>query len=689
MIAATMKVISSAATAMLLLAGSSVDAQVTRLEITTREAVSNGRAFGAAGAYENIRGLVHGEVDPADPRNRIIQDIDLAPRNAKGKVEYVATFSLMKPVEPGKAIGVLVYSVVNRGNGAPSAGPDGHISLVSGWQGDVPPTAINQTIQVPVARNPDGSSITGPVLARFSDLPAGTNTASIRIGSMGTAFYPPSTLDQSKATLTVHTSETTSGQTSGLSTVAGTDWAFADCRTAPFPGTPDPTRLCVKQGFDPARLYELIYTAKDPLVLGIGLAATRDLVSFFRYPSADNAGTANPVASVVAHSIAIGASQSGNFIRTFIHLGFNEDLAGRIVWDGVFPYIAARQTPINIRFGAPGGAAGLYDAGSEPALWWGKYVDAARGRVPASLLDRCTASRTCPKVIEAFGATEFWALRMSPDLVGTDAKKDIPLPDNVRRYYMPGTTHGGGAGGFQLAQPTNDRCVLEQNPNPMADTMRALTAALIDWVVKGTPPPASRYPTLADGTLVAATRAATGFPEIPGTHLVDVNPVLDYDLGPQFAYNDLSGVIMRQPPAIKQVLPTLVPRVNSDGNEIAGVASALHQAPLGTYLGWNVQAAGFFKGQLCGFTGGYVPFAVTRAERLKAGDPRPSLEERYGTQEGYACVVRRAAQSLVRDRFLLKEDADRVIAGASNAHLLPPASESDAAARDVTARLCR
>jgi hypothetical protein len=221
------------------------------------------------------------------------------------------------------------------------------------------------------------------------------------------------------------------------------------------------------------------------------------------------------------------------------------------------------------------------------------------------------------------------------------------------------------------------------------DTMRTLTAALIDWVVKGTPPPPSRYPTLADGTLVAGTRAATEFPEIPGTHLVDVNPVLDYDLGPQVAYNDLWGVVTRQPPAIKQVLPTLVPRVNSDGNELAGVASALHQAPLGTHFGWNVQPAGFFKGQLCGFTGGYVPFAVTRAERLKAGDLRPSLEERYGTQEGYACVVRRGAQSLVRDRLLLKEDASRVIAGASNAHLLPPASEGDAAARDVTARLCR
>jgi hypothetical protein len=661
---------------------------VTRLEITSREPVSNGQAFGSAGPYENIRGRIHGEVDPKDRRNRLIQDIELAPKNAGGKVEYVATFSLMKPVDLSKSSGVLFYSVVNRGNGAASASAEGHISLVSGWQGDVTPTAQNQTIQVPVAKNRDGSAITGPVLARFSDVPAGTNTATIRIGSLGTGFYPPHTLDTSKATLTFHTSETIDGRTSGHGTVPRTEWAFADCRTSPFPGSPDPTRVCLKDGFDPARAYDLTYTAKDPLVLAVGLAATRDIIAFFRHAAADAAGTPNPVAKAITHSVAFGASQSGNFLRTFVHLGFNEDLAGRMVWEGVFPYIAARQTPMNLRFGAPGGAASLYEPGSEPALWWGRYEDKARGRKAASLLDRCHATKTCPKIVEAFGAAEFWGLRMSPDLVGTDAKKDIPLPANVRRYYMPGTTHGGGAGGFQVAQAANDRCVLPQNPNPMADTTRALTAALIDWVVKGTEPPPSRYPTLADGMLVAATPAATGFPAIPGVQMVAINPVFDYDFGRTLDYADLSGTIDRQPPAIKRVLPTLVPRVNSDGNEISGVPSVLHQAPLGTYLGWNVQASGFFKGQICGFAGGYVPFAVTRAERLKTGDPRPSLEERYGTQDGYACVVGRAADALVRDRFLLKADADRIVAAAANARFLPAAASSDELRR-VADTLCR
>ena len=675
--------------AALLLGTSIASAQVTRLEITSRDDVAKGQSFGSAGPYVNIRGRAHGELDPRDRRNRIIQDIDLAPRNARGHVEYVATFSLMMPADLAKSSGVLVYSVVNRGNGTATAGPEGHISLVSGWQGDVAATATNQTIQVPVAHNRDGSPITGPVLARFSDLPGGTNTASIRVGSLGTGFYAPASLDTSRAKLTFHTSETTAGRIGGEGTVAPGDWAFADCRTTAFPGTPDPSRICLKGGFDPSRLYDLVYTAKDPLVLGIGFAATRDLVDFFRHASADAAGTANPVAGKVTHSVALGTSQSGNFLKTFVHLGFNEDAAGRALFDGILPYIAGRQLSMNVRFAAPGGAAGLYEPGSEPVLWWGKYTDTMRGRKEGSLLGRCARTSTCPNVIEAFGATEFWGLRMSPGLVGTDAKRDIALPGNVRRYYMPGTNHGGGQGGFAIAQPANERCALPQNPNPMADTHRALVAALVEWVTKGTAPPPSRYPTLAEAQLAPAATVAASFPKIPGVAVPDVNYVLDYELGPAFRYEDISGVIVRQPPAVKRAVPTLVSRVNEDGNETAGVASPLHQAPLGTYLGWNVTAAGFFKGQICGFSGGYVPFAVTRAEREQSGDPRRSIEERYGTQEGYVCAVRRAADALVRDRFLLREDADRQLAAAGKSRILPASAESSAEARRIADTLCR
>jgi hypothetical protein len=208
-------------------------------------------------------------------------------------------------------------------------------------------------------------------------------------------------------------------------------------------------------------------------------------------------------------------------------------------------------------------------------------------------------------------------------------------------------------------------------------------------VARGTAPPPSRYPTLADGQLAAPASVAASFPKIPGVTIPEVNHVLDYDLGPAFRYQDISGVIVRQPPLVRRTIPTLVPRVDEDGNETAGVASPLHQAPLGTYLGWNVTSSGFFKGQICGFSGGYVPFAVTRAEREKSGDPRRSIEERYGTQEGYVCAVRRAADALVRDRFLLREDADRQIAAAAKSRILPANADGSADVRRIADTLCR
>jgi hypothetical protein len=679
--------------AVCLSAAAAAEAQVVRLEITSREPMAGGQPFGAAGPYEMLRGRIHGEVDPADRHNALIQDLRLAPLNARKRVEYVATFALAKPIDMAKASGVLIYTVVNRGNGDAVASADGHVSLVSGWQGDVAPSGANQTIAVPIARQRDGSAITGPVLARFFNIPPGTNTVAIRLSSMGAGppVYPPATLDQRDASLISAAGEDRRGVKSGVVSIPRASWAFADCRTVPFPGTPDPSRLCVKDGFDPARLYELTYTAKDPLVLGAGLAATRDIVSFFRHAAADEGGTRNPVAGAVRHAIAIGDSQSGNLIKTFVHLGFNQDLAGRMVWDGIFPRIAARQTPIDFRFALPGGAATLYEPGSEGVRGWGRYEDKVRGRQAASLLDRCTATRTCPKVIEAFGSAEFWGLRMSPGLIGTDARADIPLPDNVRRYYYPGTTHGGGRGGFRVeAGPAQPGCVLPANPNPQADTTRALTAALVAWVVHGTPPPPSRYPLVASGDLVAATKSATRFPDVPGLPFADglVNAMLDYDFGDGLVVNDLRGTLTRVPPRIKQVIPTFVPVVNGDGNETTGVPSVLHQAPLGTYLGWNVTAAGFFKGEGCGFAGGYWPFAKTRADRLASRDPRRSVEERYGTQEGYVCAVRRAVEEAVGDRFLLRADADRLIAEAASSAVLGPDAGSSAELRAIAAKVC-
>jgi hypothetical protein len=654
-------------------------AQVVRLEITSREPMNKGQAVGTAGPFELIRGKVHGDIDPKDPHNTIIQDLDLAPRNAHGMVEYVATFALAKPVDMSKAAGVLLYQVVNRGNGQAVASPEGYVSLVSGWQGDVIPTANNQTIAVPIARNRDGSAITGPVIARFYDVSEGTKTAPIRLASLGTAEpYAPAGLEQPDARLTWHTRENYSGEQDAAHLVARGGWAFANCDSTPWPGTPDPTRLCLKNGFRAGHLYELVYTARDPLVLGVGLAATRDIVSFFRHAQADTAGTPNPIAGAIDHAVSVGDSQSGNFIRTFIHLGFNRDLQNRLAWDGAFPRIAARQTPMNLRFALPGGAAGVYEPGSEGVVWWTRYQDRARGLPAAGLLDRCTATKTCPKIIEAFGSSEFWGLRMSPDLIGTDATRDLPLPDNVRRYYYPGTTHGGGRGGFLVETTPNTTCVLPANPNPEADQTRALTRALVEWVTMGTLPPDSRYPRLANGDLVPATRAAIGFPDIPGLPFNErvLNPLVRYDFGPGFKAVDLSGTMSSVPPRVLGVLPTYVPRVNEDGNEMAGVPSVLMQAPLGTYLGWNVYRSGFFAGQGCGFQGGWIRFAKTKADRLANHDPRLSLEERYGSLENYVAIVKRAADQAVRDRFLLREDAERIVHEAETSDILPHAVAS-------------
>ena len=297
-------------------------------------------------------------------------------------------------------------------------------------------------------------------------------------------------------------------------------------------------------------------------MLGIGFAATRDLNSFLRYATQDDDATPNPLSQRIKWVISRGDSQSGNFIRSYVHLGFNQDEAGRMVWDGANPHIAARQLVLNIRFAVGGGYAAPYQPGSEGVLWWSDYQDRARRRPTAGLLDRCRATNTCPKIFETFGGVEFWFLRESPDLVGTDAQSDIPLPPNVRRYFFPGTTHGGGRGGFSIEAPQPPKgCVLAANPNPEIDTMRALTVALIDWVSKGTEPPPSRYPRLDQRQLAPATKAAMGFPKISGAPSPDgvVNPVFDYDFGPDFNYNDESGLITRQPPAVRQILPTLVP----------------------------------------------------------------------------------------------------------------------------------
>ena len=654
----------------LLLGSASARANVTKIEIA--------RVEPAGPTHERISGKAYGEVDPTDPRNAVITDIELAPRNARGKVEYVTTFTLVRPTEMMRASGVLIYTVVNRGGGNAVPHPDGHVTFVSGWQGDVVPTSTNHTIQVPVAKNRDGSSITGPLVLRFTNLTG--NTTELLIPRGQPSPYPPASLDTAKAVLMSATGEIATGAKEGAVKIPATEWAFADCSTTPFPGTPNPNRICVKNGFDPALLYELQYTVKDPLVLGLGLAATRDLGAFFRYETADSAGTPNPVAGRITHAISEGSSQSGTFLRLSLLLGFNQDERGRIVWDGMNPHIAARFTDLNRRFAFPGGLVSPYELGHEGPVWWTPWEDKARKRPASSLLDRCRATNTCPKIAETFGSAEVWGLRQSFTLVGTNAKNDIPLAANVRRYYFPGVSHGGGPGGFPtFTNPVKSAatCALPSNPAPAAPMRAALLARLVAWVTKDTPMPDSRYPTLADGTLVQNTNAAMGFPAIPGMPTPEgiQYPLVEYDLGPQFRYAEQSGVLTKVPVA-KGTLPQLVVRVDADGNEVAGIKSPLLSAPLGTYTGWNVTTSGLYAGQLCGSSfgaspiGGFIPFASTKAERTANGDPRLSLEERYKDHDGYVRAVKAAADKLVSDGYLLAEDAAAMMTQAERSSVL-------------------
>lgn len=644
-------------------ASASARAEVAKLVVDKRE------PFTSQGlALEKLTGRFSGELDARHPLNAVITDIEHAPRNARGLVEYSATFTIIKPVDMTRATGVLVYQVPNRGRANIEGGgyfadfrARGHILVASGWQADIAPGPGVETLTTPIARNPDGTSITGPVMARFADAPPGTTTMPIIRGRV-TGTATPASLDPSKATLTTRTSE--SGSRVPIRSDA---WAFADCSQTPFPGKPDPVRVCLKGGFDPAALYELTYVAKDPPVHGIGFAATRDLLAFLRHGAAGN-----PLGASVRHTIAQGNSQSGNYLRSLLTLGFNQDEAGRRVFDGMNPNIAARQLAMNIRFGAPSGAAEMYEPGSDGALWWSDYADQARGRQAGGLLTRCQAAGTCPKIVETFGSAEFYSLRLSPNLVGTRADRDIPLPANVRRYYSPGVRHGGGPGGFDVDVPVDACCVLASNPNSSSETNRALMHALVAWVAQDAPPPPSRYPRLDRGDLVPPAQAALGFPLIPGVPLPDgvIVPFYEYDFGPGFRNPDVSGVVSLQPPVVLATLPMLVPRVDADGNEVAGVRSVLLEAPLGTYTGWNPIAGGFFKGQIQALGGGFIPFAKTRAQRLAAGDPRLSIEERYGTHEGYVARVKAAAARLVADRLLLQDDADRLIAQAEQSRVL-------------------
>ena len=674
-------------------------ARVTKIVID-----ATGSLGGQSIAYETLTGRAFGELDPADPKNALITDIELAPRNPQtGKVEYISSFFIVKPVDMANASGLMWHDVPNRG-GRVTISSDlrslGDVGLSSAWQGDnagntvvpanagasgpVPPTS-NEWVKVPVV-----AGVTGKIFGRIINR-SGANQP-LNVQNAPLPYFPANSADNSDATLTEILHETVNGVVTVGNTIPNGDWKFCygDGATFAAPGTPTalPVRICLGAGrqFEPEKLYQVVYTAKDPYVLGVGTAAFRDLQSFFRYESEDDHGTANPLAGSIDWAIIRGSSQSGNFTRHYIHLGMNQDEMGRIVHEGAWPLIAGRRVANNSRWGQPDGVLELYQMGSEGPQWWHRFPDQARGLPPRGILDRCQRTGTCPKIVETFGGAEVYALKMTTSWVGTDPKNDIPLPDNVRRYYLPSSTHGGGNGAMDENPPAVTAAnavncpgnnfgngTLRANPVPAAQLVNRLRLALREWVMRGTPPPPSRWPLMrgpkGERTLVESTKEAMGFPSgiptIPDSIFRPENfifPVFDYDWGPDYDHSEASGVPTNAPPAIRSVIKMMVPRVNADGNELGGVPTVHNEAPLGTYLGWNVTAGPgdpgynnrpFHKGQVCDYVGGMVPFAKTRQQRMANNDPRLSLEERYGTHEGYVAAVRAAADNAACQGYLL------------------------------------
>ena len=679
-------------------------ARVTRIIIDKTEPLT-----GQNIPYERLTGRAFGELDPSDPLNTLITDIDLAPR-VNGKVGYVASFFIVKPVDMSRASGLMWHDVPNRG-GRITITPDlrnlSDVGLSSGWQGDnaganpvtAPATIVpanastlapvtpssNEWVKVPVL-----TGVTGHIVGRIINR-SGLGAQPLNVMGNPIPYFPVDPTNNAGATLTTHLHETITGIVTEGSTIPNSDWNFCGGGTfaAPTPVTTLPVRLCLKDGFDATKLYQLVYTVTDPYVLGAGTAAFRDVASFFRYEPNDDFGTPNPLAGSIKWAIIRGSSQSGNFTRHFIHLGMNQDEQGRIVHDGAWPLIAGRRVANNSRWGQPDGVLELYQMGSEGPQWWHQFPDTVRGLHPAGILDRCEATKTCPKIVETFGGAEVFALKMTTSWVGTSAKNDIPVPKNVRRYYLPSSTHGGGNGTTTENPPKNvvgcpgnnwGTGTLLANPVPATGLVNRMRVALRDWVMLGVDPPPSQWPTLAKKTLVEPTKAAMGFPSgvpgIPDSIFLPENfifPVFDYDWGPEFNESDATGTPTNAPPPILHVIKMMVPRVDADGNELGGVPTVQRDAPLGTYLGWNITSGPgsaaydgrpFHAGQVCNYVGGMVPFFKTKAQRLAAGDPRLSLEERYGTHAGYVAAVTAAANDAFNQGYLLAADRDALIAQA-------------------------
>lgn len=656
------------------------EARITRIEITSVESPTfEGREFGSVGQYEKLRGRAWGEIDPTDPRNAIITDVELAPRNANGKVEYSMDIYILKPIDLSKGNRKLFVEVNNRGNKlfaafnrssggnnpttAAHAGDaflmhQGYSLAWSGWDFGVTLGNDRLTIDVgPPLAHPDGLPIAGPSYEYINFDNAVTMVSNLA--------YPAATLDRSQATLTVR-----QRLTDPAIPIPADGWEYTS------PAGTAIRLLPAGTAFQQSHIYEFSYTAKDPVVAGIGLAATRDFVSFLRYATAGDFGNPNPLAGDIQHTYTFAISQPARYMNDFQTLGFNEDEEGRRVVDGVLNWIGGGSgVNINFRFGQTGRTERnrqnhRYPEANFPfayPLLTDPFTGKAGGRGV-----RCAASGTCPKAMEVNSSNEYW-VKTGSLLHSDPTGKDLPRdPENVRFYLLSGVEHTVGG-----APPLSAGiCQQFRNPTDPNPALRALFVALDEWVTQNVKPPKSEVP--GPGTAVSSTPVSDGigfvpqrdlgFPDIPGVTYTGVITVRHlFDFGPLFD----DGILTINPSDFSgPVYPSFVSRVDHDGNELAGIRLPPVAAPIATTTGWALRAAAFGGPDGCEASGQWIPFRTTKGERLAVGDPRKSLQERYKTHAGYVEEVAKAARKLEKRRLLLPEDVQRYIDDAQASDVL-------------------
>ncbi|MGZ5151090.1 MAG: alpha/beta hydrolase domain-containing protein [Burkholderiales bacterium] len=629
-------------------------ARLTSLTITSVEPFAPGTTFGTAGAYERVKGVFKGELDPQDRRNRVIVNLHKAPRTAAGNVEYEVDFFMLRPADAARGNGKIIYDVTNRGrmnfhsrfteaksrSNDPRTAEDagdglffrqGYTFVWSGWDPDAPRSG-NGLAMKPVLASDNGAPIIRAIRDEFISGTRARDEGDGGTRAEGPVFrlsYEAATLDQNTARLNVRRAESSTRRD-----VPGNGWTFVDARSIKL--LPAGTKA------EPGSIYEFHYQAKNPRVLGIDLAATRDLVSFLRYETRDAKGTPNPAGPKITRALAFGSSQSGRFLRDFVRDGFNQDVASRKVFDGVMAHTAGvGGVFLNEPFAQPNRTSTQHEDHTFPENAFpfstARMSDPLTGKTGALFRN----DGYDPLWMETNTSTEYWqkgASLLVTDPLGT---RDVELPRNARSYLLAGTQHNAVA----WMTSTRGSCVNARNPHSPTPLQRALFVALDEWV-DGKVPPVSRTPRIKDGTFTTADKLK--FPAIPGIQVArqmhEIGIITDWTR-PDFE--------------MTKQYRALVPQVDADGNEIAGILLPDIAVPLATYTGWNLYREPFPEGELCDRDGSYAPFARTRAEREARGDPRPSLEERYGSHATYVKRYDEAVEQLVRDRLLLREDAQR------------------------------